>query len=84
MRLIKRYSNRKLYDTTDSRYSTLADLAVLIRSGEEVKVVDNQSEKDLTVQTLAQIVFENQKYAPTIPAAKFVELIRAQGSSLRM
>src|SRR6185503_13572006 len=52
-RIIKRYSNRKLYDTRDSRYVTLLQIAGMVRSGEEVKVVDNSSRQDLTNATLA-------------------------------
>lgn len=59
--LIKRYANRKLYDTRDSRYVTLDRIAELVRNGEEVKVLDNRSQKDLTKVTLAQIIYEEQK-----------------------
>lgn len=60
-RVIKRYSNRKLYDTRDSRYVTLPQVAEMIRGGEEVQIVDNKSKEDLTEVTLAQILFEEQK-----------------------
>lgn len=60
-RVIKRYANRKLYDTHDSKYVTLDRIAELVRSGEEVKVLDNRSQKDLTKVTLAQIIYEEQK-----------------------
>ena len=60
-RVIKRYANRKLYDTRDSRYVTLDRIAELVRNGEEVKVLDNKSQKDLTKVTLAQIIYEEQK-----------------------
>ena len=60
-RVIKRYANRKLYDTRDSRYVTLDRIAELVRNGEEVKVLDNKSKKDLTKVTLAQIIYEEQK-----------------------
>lgn len=61
VRVIKRYANRKLYDTRDSRYVTLDRIAELVRNGEEVKVLDNRSKKDLTKVTLAQIIYEEQK-----------------------
>jgi len=61
MRVIKRYQNRKLYDTKDSRYVTLDDIARMIRDGEEVAVHDKQTGHDLTALTLAQIIFEQQK-----------------------
>jgi len=60
-RVIKRYANRKLYDTRDSRYITLDRIAELVRNGEDVKVLDNKSQKDLTKVTLAQIIYEEQK-----------------------
>jgi polyhydroxyalkanoate synthesis repressor PhaR len=59
--VIKRYANRKLYDTQDSRYVTLDRIAELVRNGEEVRVLDNKSQKDLTKVTLAQIIYEEQK-----------------------
>jgi polyhydroxyalkanoate synthesis repressor PhaR len=61
IRVIKRYSNRKLYDTRDSKYVTLDRIADLVRNGEEVKVIDNGSKADLTKVTLAQIIYEEQK-----------------------
>jgi polyhydroxyalkanoate synthesis repressor PhaR len=60
-RVIKRYANRKLYDTRDSKYVTLDRIAELVRNGEEVRVLDNKSKKDLTKVTLAQIIYEEQK-----------------------
>lgn len=60
-RVIKRYSNRKLYDTRDSRYVTLLQIGELVRRGDEVQIIDNTSKEDLTEVTLAQIVFEEQK-----------------------
>ena len=61
MRTIRRYSNRKLYDTQDSHYVTLTDLAKLIRDGEEIQVTSKDTGKDLTTATLAQIIFEETK-----------------------
>ncbi len=61
MRLIKRYANRKLYDTRHSRYVTLEQIAEMIRLGDDVKIVDNKSKEDLTSVTLAQIIFEEEK-----------------------
>ena len=54
--LIKRYSNRKLYNTRESRYITLDELADLIKAGTNVRVVDNDSTEDLTSVTLSQIL----------------------------
>ncbi len=60
-RVVKRYQNRKLYDTSSSRYVTLDDIATLIREGEDVQVIDNQNQEDLTSVTLTQIIFEQEK-----------------------
>jgi polyhydroxyalkanoate synthesis repressor PhaR len=59
--MIKRYSNRKLYDTKDSRYVTLLQIAEMVRGGEEVQIIDNNSKDDLTEVTLAQIIYEEKK-----------------------
>jgi len=60
-RVIKRYSNRKLYDTKDSRYVTLLQIAEMVRGSEEVQIIDNTTKEDLTEVTLAQIIYEEQK-----------------------
>jgi polyhydroxyalkanoate synthesis repressor PhaR len=66
MRTIKRYSNRKLYDTVERHYVTLADVAGFVRKGDDVKVTDYVSGADLTAQTMAQIIFEEEKKSPRI------------------
>lgn len=60
-RLIKRYANRKLYDTRDSRYVTLLQIAEYVRQGEDVSIIDNTTKEDLTNVTLAQIVYEEER-----------------------
>ncbi|MEM9190349.1 MAG: polyhydroxyalkanoate synthesis regulator DNA-binding domain-containing protein [Myxococcota bacterium] len=60
-RLIKRYANRKLYDTQESRYVTLQQIADFVRDGQEVRILDNRTKDDLTDVTLAQIIYEEQK-----------------------
>ena len=60
-RRIKRYENRKLYDTETSEYVSLSDIADLVRSGETVEVVDNATGGDITAQTLTQIILEEGK-----------------------
>jgi len=62
-KVIKRYQNRKLYDTQQSCYVTLEDIAKMIRANEEVVVVDNKTKKDITSSTLTQIIFEAEKKA---------------------
>ena len=56
IRLIKRYANRKLYDTTDSRYVKLEEIADMIDQGEELRIIDNETKEDITRITLAQIL----------------------------
>ncbi|MDG2307931.1 MAG: polyhydroxyalkanoate synthesis regulator DNA-binding domain-containing protein [Candidatus Binatia bacterium] len=60
-RVVKRYANRKLYDTTSSRYVALDDVAAFVRRGDEVEVTDNESGEDLTAVTLAQIILEDER-----------------------
>jgi len=60
-RLIKRYGNRKLYDTRASRYVTLDGVAELVRKGEDLRIVDNDTGDDITIVTFAQIIFEEAK-----------------------
>lgn len=62
-RIIKRYANRKLYDTCESRYVTLSQVASLVRAGEDLAILDNRTKEDLTGVTLAQIIYEAQKKA---------------------
>jgi len=62
--LIKKYANRKLYDTRTSRYITLEGIAQLVRDGHEVAVVDRDNGKDLTPVTLSQIVLSEEKRGP--------------------
>ncbi len=81
MRNIKRYSNRKLYDTQDKQYVTLADVAGFVRNGEEVKVTDHVSGADLTSATLAQIIFEEEKRNSRLGAEGLRRIIQ-QGLSV--
>ena len=60
MRTIKRYPNRKLYDTEKKRYITLKGIADLIRQGKELRVVDNATGQDLTTVTLSQVIFDQE------------------------
>ena len=83
MPLIKRYPNRKLYDTTAKRYITLEGIADLIRSGEDVQVVDHKTDEDLTAVTLAQIIFEEMRQkSGLLPRALLTGLIRTGGDTL--
>jgi len=76
--LIKKYGNRRLYDTAGSRYINLDDIAALIREGQDVKVVDAKSGRDLTRVTLTQIITEDAKEKPTgLPLELLRQLIVA-------
>lgn len=82
-RVIKRYSNRKLYDTKDSRYVTLLQIADMVRSGEEVQIIDNATKEDKTDVTLALIISEELKARPRgIPLITLKALIRHRGEKL--
>jgi polyhydroxyalkanoate synthesis repressor PhaR len=63
--LIKKYANRKLYDTRTSSYITLEGIAALVRDGHEIKVVDRETGQDLTQVTLSQIVLSEEKRGPS-------------------
>jgi polyhydroxyalkanoate synthesis repressor PhaR len=76
--VIKKYANRRLYDTSLGRYVNLEDLAALIRKGEDVKVVDAKSGEDLTRVVLTQIIVEDAKGQPTgLPLELLRQLIMA-------
>ncbi len=61
LRVIKRYANRKLYDMRESCYITHDEIAALVRSGEEIKIIDNRTKEDLTTATLTQILFDKER-----------------------
>ena len=65
--LIKKYSNRRLYDTTESKYITLDELTAIIRSGRDVRIVDAKTNEDLTQATLAQMILESGRAARLLP-----------------
>ncbi len=78
-KVIKRYTNRKLYDTVESRYVTLDEIAEMIKAGAEVKIVDNRTKEDLTSVTLAQIIFEEEKKTSRMSLKTLRDLIRQGG-----
>jgi len=83
VRVIKRYANRKLYDTEDSRYVTLDEIAGLVKNAEDVRIMDNRTGEDLTEVTLAQILFEEQKKQKTrMPLDLLKGLIATSGETI--
>ena len=82
-RIIKRYSNRKLYDTRESRYVTLLQIADMVRAGEDVQIIDNASKEDKTEVTLALIISEELKSQPrSVPLGTLRDLIHQRGEKL--
>lgn len=80
--LVKKYSNRRLYDTDASRYVTLEELADKVKRGADVRVVDAKTEEDLTQQTLAQIILESRGAGRLLPVPLLVQLIRMGDDAL--
>jgi len=80
--LIKRYANRKLYNTDTSRYITLKGIAELIENGEEVRVVDNETGEDITSIALSQILVDNERSKGAVSGSVLTELISRGGDVL--
>ena len=82
-RIIKKYQNRKLYDTRDSCYITLDEIAKLIQKGEDVVVVDNRTKNDVTSIILTQILVDQEKNQKSIlPLSMLKQIIRGGSGSL--
>jgi len=75
MRIIRRYANRKLYDTQTSCYVNLQQIADLVRGGEEIRVIDKSSQRDLTTSPFCQIIFEETKRGPQLPVTGLRKII---------
>lgn len=74
---VKRYANRKLYDTRNSVYVTLDDIGTMVRKGEDVRVIDNITKENITNATLAQIIFEEEKRKKrNLPLSTLRDIIR--------
>jgi polyhydroxyalkanoate synthesis repressor PhaR len=78
-KIIKRYTNRKLYDTVESRYVTLDEIGEMVKAGTDVRIVDNRTKEDLTSVTLAQIIFEEEKKTSKMSLRTLKDLIRHGG-----
>lgn len=83
MLIIKRYPNRKFYDTEQKRYITLDDISERIRSGREIQVIDQSSGKDITSIILSQIIFEQEKkQTGFVPRSVLAGLVTAGGYTI--
>lgn len=78
-RVIKRYQNRKLYDTNQSCYVTLDEIAQMIKSGDDLRVIDNQSKTDITSSTLTQLLYESERKAKSAVSVEMLKEIIRQG-----
>lgn len=77
MHKIKKYANRKLYDTTDKKYISLDHLAELIKAGEEVSIVDNKTGEDITSSIISQLLArDNKENDREVPSSILVQLLR--------
>jgi polyhydroxyalkanoate synthesis repressor PhaR len=83
VKIIKRYTNRKLYDTVESRYVTLDEIAEMVKAGVDVKIIDNRTKEDLTSITLAQIIFEEEKREGQMPLGLLKRIIQGGGSAVQ-
>ena len=83
-RIIKKYPNRRLYDTVDSKYITFTDVRQMVISGAKIKVIDSVSEEDLTRQILMQIIMEEELGGrPLFTAEMLAQLIRFYGGNVQ-
>lgn len=80
--LVKKYGNRRLYDTASSRYVTLEELAEKIKAGAEPRVVDAKTNEDLTQSTLTQIILESRGAGRLLPVPLLTQLIRLGDDAL--
>ena len=84
MRTIKKYPNRRLYDTEDSKYITLEDISVLVFENKEFVVVDAKTENDLTRNILLQIIIEKEQSSiPIFSTAVLTQIIRSYKNQLQ-
>ena len=80
--LIKRYANRKLYNTETSRYITLKGIAELLENDQEVRVIDNETGEDITSVTLSQILVDTERGGRAVPGNLLSELLQKGGDAL--
>jgi polyhydroxyalkanoate synthesis repressor PhaR len=83
-RLIKRYGSRKLYDTAESRYVSLDDVATFVRAGEQVQVIENKTGGDVTAAVLTQIISDEGRRGQGLLTAPFLhDLLRVGERALK-
>jgi len=81
--IIKRYGNRRLYNTETSAYVNYQDLSQIIRKGQDIRVIDSKSGEDVTKSILIQVILEEEKSNKSVLPAEFLfQLIRSQEESL--
>ena len=83
MRLIKKYPNRKFYDTVGKRYVSLSGISSLVRDGQEVQVVDNKTGDDITTLVLSQVLRDQQKQGSLLPRSLLTALVTRGAESLK-
>ena len=77
MKIIKRYQNRKLYDTHESVYVTLDEITKMLKAGDDLRVIDNKTKNDITATTLTQLLHERERKAKVQPSLDLLrEIIR--------
>ena len=77
VKVIKRYQNRKLYDTHQSCYVTLEEISQMIKAGDDLRVIDNKTKNDITQATLTQLLYETErKTTAPVPVELLKEIIR--------
>jgi polyhydroxyalkanoate synthesis repressor PhaR len=77
VKVIKRYQNRKLYDTHQSCYVTLEEISQMIKNGDDLRVIDNKSKNDITQGTLTQLLYETERKTNSpVPVELLKEIIR--------
>ena len=80
--LIKRYANRKLYNTQTSRYITLKGISELLEGGDEVRVIDNETGEDITKVALSQILVDSEREGRKVPHSLLTDLFQRGGDAL--
>jgi polyhydroxyalkanoate synthesis repressor PhaR len=78
--VLKKYGNRRLYDTNESRYVTLAEVAAMLQRGDDMRVVDAKTGEDLTKEILVQIILEREGAREILPTSFLKQIVRVAGS----